>query len=34
MALTQKKLQDLKDAGLINLFHDDEKLWNANAKHA
>jgi hypothetical protein len=34
VALTQKKLQDLKDAGLINLFHDDEKLWNAKAKHA
>ena len=34
MALTQKKLQDLKDAGLINLFHDDETLWNAKAKHA
>jgi hypothetical protein len=34
MALTQKKLQDLKDAGLINLFHDDEKLWSAKARHA
>jgi len=34
MALTQKKLQDLKDAGLIGLLHDDEKLWSAKARHA
>jgi hypothetical protein len=34
VALTQKKLQDLKDAGLIGLLHDDERLWNAKAKHA
>jgi hypothetical protein len=34
MALTQKKLQDLKDAGLIGLLENDEKLWNAKARHA
>ena len=34
MALTQKKLQDLKDAGLTSLLHDDLKLWNAKARHA
>jgi len=34
MALTQKKLQDLKDAGLIGLLYEDEKLWNTKAKHA
>jgi hypothetical protein len=34
MALTQKKLQDLKDAGLTGLFHDDMGGWKAKAKHA
>jgi hypothetical protein len=34
VALTQKKLQDLKDAGLIRLLDDDEKLWGAKARHA
>ncbi len=34
VALTQKKLQDLKDAGLVNLFQDDVASWKAKAKHA
>jgi hypothetical protein len=34
VALTQKKLQDLKDAGLTGLFDDDTKLWSAKARHA
>lgn len=34
MALTQKKLQDLKDAGLVNLFQDDVASWKARARHA
>lgn len=34
MALTQKKLQDLKDASLIKLLEDDEASWKAKAKHA
>ncbi len=34
MALTQKKLQDLKDAGLTNLLLDDTAGWRAKAKHA
>ena len=34
MALTQKKLQDLKDASLVSLFQDDTTAWMAKAKHA
>lgn len=34
MALTQKKLQDLKDAGLTALLQDDQSSWKAKAKHA
>ncbi len=34
MALTQKKLQDLTDAGLAGLLETDRALWRAKAKHA
>lgn len=34
MALTQKKLQDLKDASLTSLFEHDDEAWKAKAKHA
>ena len=34
MALTQKKLQDLKDAGLVTFLESDQALWRAKAKHA
>ena len=34
MALTQKKLQDLKDASLTGLLQDDAASWKAKAKHA
>ncbi len=34
MALTQKKLQDLKDASLTTLLGQDEAGWKAKAKHA
>jgi len=34
VALTQKKLQDLTDAGLAGLLTDDQALWRAKAKHA
>ena len=34
MALTQKKLQDLKDAGLAKLLDDDAEAWKSKAKHA
>jgi hypothetical protein len=34
VALTQKKLQDLTDAGLVGLLADDQSLWRAKAKHA
>jgi len=34
MALTQKKLQDLKDAGLAKLLDDDAAAWKAKARHA
>ena len=34
MALTQKKLQDLKDASLASLLNDDAAAWNAKARHA
>jgi hypothetical protein len=34
VSLTQKKLQDLKDASLTSLLHDDTKLWSAKARHA
>jgi hypothetical protein len=34
MALTQKKLQDLKDAGLTSLLENDAASWKAKAKHA
>ncbi len=34
MALTQKKLQDLKDASLTTLLHDGDASWKAKAKHA
>lgn len=34
MALTQKKLQDLKDASLTSLLQDDAAAWKAKAKHA
>ncbi|HKV88408.1 MAG TPA: hypothetical protein VJT78_10465 [Candidatus Dormibacteraeota bacterium] len=34
MALTQKKLQDLKDASLTGLLEADASAWKAKAKHA
>jgi hypothetical protein len=34
MALTQKKLQDLKDASLSKLLDDDVAAWRAKARHA
>ena len=34
VALTQKKLQDLTDAGLVGLLEKDGALWRAKAKHA
>jgi hypothetical protein len=34
MALTQKKLQDLKDASLTSLFENDTAAWKAKARHA
>ena len=34
MALTQKKLQDLKDASLISLLDDGAASWKAKARHA
>lgn len=34
MALTQKKLQDLKDASLTSLLEHDGEQWKAKAKHA
>lgn len=34
MALTQKKLQDLKDASLSTLLQDDASEWKAKARHA
>jgi hypothetical protein len=34
MALTQKKLQDLKDASLSKLLEDDAPEWKAKARHA
>ena len=34
MALTQKKLQDLKDASLTGLLDGDPAAWKAKAKHA
>jgi hypothetical protein len=34
VALTQKKLQDLKDASLLALFQDDQASWKAKARHA
>jgi len=34
VALTQKKLQDLTDAGLVGLLEADQALWRAKAKHA
>jgi hypothetical protein len=34
VALTQKKLQDLNDAGLTALLNDDQAAWKAKAKHA
>jgi len=34
VALTQKKLQDLKDASLTALLQDDAPGWKAKAKHA
>ena len=34
VALTQKKLQDLKDAGLTALLQDDHVAWKSKAKHA
>jgi hypothetical protein len=34
VALTQKKLQDLKDASLTSLLGDDMTAWRAKAKHA
>ena len=34
MALTQKKLQDLKDASLSSLLDHDADAWKAKAKHA
>ena len=34
MALTQKKLQDLRDASLISLLDDGAASWKAKARHA
>jgi hypothetical protein len=34
VALTQKKLQDLKDASLAKLLDDDPAAWKEKAKHA
>lgn len=34
MALTQKKLQDLKDASLATLLEDGAASWKAKARHA
>ncbi len=34
MALTQKKLQDLRDASLSTLLENDTASWKAKAKHA
>jgi hypothetical protein len=34
MALTQKKLQDLTDAGLVAFFDGDQAILRAKAKHA
>jgi len=34
VALSLNKLKRLEDAGLVRLFEDDEKLWNAMAKDA
>jgi hypothetical protein len=34
MALTQKKLQDLKDASLTKLLEDDAAAWKVKARHA
>ena len=34
MALTQKKLQDLKDASLTGLLDADSSAWRAKAVHA
>lgn len=34
MALTQKKLQDLKDASLTSLFQEDVAAWKVKARHA
>jgi hypothetical protein len=34
VALTQKKLQDLKDASLIALLDNDGAAWKAKARHA
>jgi hypothetical protein len=34
VALTQKKLQDLKDASLITLLDDGAASWRAKARHA
>ena len=34
MALTQKKLQDMKDASLVSLLDDGAVAWKAKARHA
>lgn len=34
MALTQKKLQDLGDVGLVEFLNGDLDLWRTKAKHA
>jgi hypothetical protein len=34
VALTQKKLQDLKDAGLTSLLDNESASWKAKARHA
>ena len=34
VALTQRKLQDLKDASLTSLLENDAASWKAKAKHA
>jgi len=34
VALTQKKLQDLKDASLMSLLDDGAPSWRAKARHA
>ncbi len=34
MALTQKKLQDLKDASLAALLNEDAAAWKAKARQA